>query len=392
MAITSRLPIHPFQTSLETLRGHHWMYFTDVYRGCQFSCAYCLYRGPADYGAHVQPMTGHIDGGRPMLDTRVPGILDVGATTDPYQPLEHDEQRTRALLHTLLDLEQPVFLLTRGELVERDADVLAQLGARGLVEVCFSLISLDPQTTEILEGRTPLPERRLAAARALSDRGVPVSFHLAPLIPGLYGPGELDRLVHAMAAAGGRHVFGAILGARPGFWSGFVTALETLRPARFHDWDAFRDAYPPDMRLDAAEGAATGTGPAVVDCTRELRHACDSAGLPFVSETVPGLSSATLTGGIYRWKMPTVYDMASWIRAQARPVHLATFDRDYYQAFAPSAALRSLVAQLWQDSSLFQNTAVQRHDLEGQVAYSAGATLQTGPTRTLTVRRSGGAG
>ncbi|MEU5674424.1 radical SAM protein [Micromonospora sp. NPDC047753] len=358
-----------------------------MYQGCQFSCAYCLYRGPSDYGAHVRPMTA----GPVSLDravSQLDGIVDIGATTDPYQAIEEQQERTRELLRQVLADEQPIFLLTRGTLVERDADLLVRLAERGLVEVCFSLITLDPYTTDVLEGRTPPPLERLAAARRLADRGIPVSFHVAPLIPGLDSEAGLRDLVEAMARAGAQHVFGAVLGARPGFWPTLLGLLD--RVAHFHDRALFRAGYPDDLELRGQDGAVIGSAEVVTTCSKQLRAACDAAGLPFVSETVPGLTSTVLSSGIYRWKMPTVHDMADWVSNQRRGITHHAFEEGFYRAFAPDEALRALVAGLWRDGTLFANTSLAGQIIDGQMTYADTGRLHVEAMRTLTVRRNGG--
>ena len=50
--------VFPFQTSVESVRAHHWRTITDAYSGCAFNCQYCLYKGPDDYGAHVRVARG----------------------------------------------------------------------------------------------------------------------------------------------------------------------------------------------------------------------------------------------------------------------------------------------------------------------------------------------
>ena len=83
------------------------------------------------------------------------GIVDIGAATDPYQPIESREMRTRHLLEALLEHQTPVFVLTRGTLVTRDRDILSRMAEQGLVEVCFSLITLNEEVTRVLEPGAP---------------------------------------------------------------------------------------------------------------------------------------------------------------------------------------------------------------------------------------------
>jgi DNA repair photolyase len=57
----------------------------------------------------------------------VPGVLALGANTDPYQPVERELGITRAVLEVLDEFGHPVSVTTKGALIERDLDLLARL-------------------------------------------------------------------------------------------------------------------------------------------------------------------------------------------------------------------------------------------------------------------------
>ncbi|HEX6911832.1 MAG TPA: radical SAM protein, partial [Longimicrobium sp.] len=372
--------LYPFQSSLETIRAHHWRTFTDVYSGCAFNCRYCLYRGPSDYGSHVRPSTLE-----EALPASLPGILDIGAATDPYQPIEAHEKRTRALLQVLARERVPTFVLTRGILVTRDTDVLLEMAGEGLVEVCFSLITLREDVTAVLEPGAPPPAQRLEAAAHLAAAGIPVSFHVAPLIPGLDGERELRTLAAEIFATGATHIFTAMFGARPGFWEDFRDLLFSLRD-RIHDWGQFTRAYPADLRLDPAD-AVTCDVEHAEPVLRPVREAALEKGRPFISENYAAFTTAPLMGGIYRWKLPTVYDMATWIASRGGPVGWDEFREGYYRAFSPSPELEGIVHGHWRDGSLFAGALVQAGERDGERAYEASDRPLPFPTRTLVTRK-----
>ena len=54
----------------------------------------------------------------------------VGTATDPYQPIEGHYKLTRRSLEALLAARTPIGLVTKGPMVVRDADLLAELGRR----------------------------------------------------------------------------------------------------------------------------------------------------------------------------------------------------------------------------------------------------------------------
>ena len=99
------------------------------------------------------------------------------------------------------EFRNPVSVITKNELVTRDADLLEQLASHRAASVNVSITTLDPDLHRTLEPRTATPARRLEAVRALASRGIPVNVLIAPVIPALTDH-EIPRLVEAAAATG----------------------------------------------------------------------------------------------------------------------------------------------------------------------------------------------
>src|SRR5690606_15193908 len=104
-------------------------------------------------------------------------------STDPYQPIERELQLTRSILRVLKDFRHPCSLITKGRLIERDVDILADMARDGLVAVYISITTLDPDLKRKLEPRTASPAARLRMVRLLSNAGIPVGVMVAPVIP-----------------------------------------------------------------------------------------------------------------------------------------------------------------------------------------------------------------
>ena len=126
--------------------------------------------------------------------------INLGANTDPYQPIERRYRITRQILQAMLEQRHPVSIVTKNALVERDLDLLAPLAQRNLVYVFVSVTSLDNRLASKLEPRASAPHRRIAAIRALSDAGVPSGVLVAPIIPMLTDRWMEQILEHAHAA------------------------------------------------------------------------------------------------------------------------------------------------------------------------------------------------
>ncbi|MFI1919359.1 SPL family radical SAM protein [Nocardia sp. NPDC020380] len=371
--------VFDFQTSIETLRAHHWRAFADAYSGCAFNCQYCLYKGPDDYGRHVRTIDATA-----IADADL-GILDIGTSTDPYQPIEATEKRTRTVLEAALEQRIPVFLLTRGTMVERDVDILSDLAREGLVEVCFSVITLNEALASRLEVRAPRPADRLRTAEHLAGQSIPVSFHVAPVIPGLNSPADMDELGFELAGISGRHVFAAVLGAQRAFWGSFYGVMDDAA-ADCHSIDEFRAAYGRDLDFERSAAVTCGLGPAS-PTLMPLREGVTRGGALFVSENFPHLTTGALEGGIYRWKLPTVYDMAAWVSTRPGTVYWNEFDH-WYQEFRPGPELTTLVKSLWDSRELFVGAAVKSDGSDGPVGYRTTSVVTESARTTLVARRA----
>ena len=94
--------------------------------------------------------------------------------TDAWQPIERRLGVTRSILEVLAETRHPVSIVTKGVLIERDLDLLAELAADGLAEVMISVTTLDKALARKMEPRAPTPERRLEMIGRLQAAGVPV--------------------------------------------------------------------------------------------------------------------------------------------------------------------------------------------------------------------------
>jgi DNA repair photolyase len=190
--------------------GFTWS--VNAYRGCGHACAYCYARPTHEYlgfGAGTDFET------RIAAKLRAPALLReaferpswrgelvaMSGVTDPYQPLEASLRLTRGCLEVCLEYLNPVAIITKAPLVERDLDLLAPLARRGAASAMVSLPFLDKARARALEPGAAAPERRLSTVRRLAEAGVPVGVMVAPVIPGLNDE-EIPRVLDAAAAAG----------------------------------------------------------------------------------------------------------------------------------------------------------------------------------------------
>lgn len=199
---TNQSPDVPFEQSI------------NPYRGCEHGCIYCFARpthaywdfSPGlDFETRLIAKTGAADRLREALDKpnyRCKPIA-LGMNTDAYQPLEKQRRITRELLEVMRDYRHPVTIITKGGLVLRDLDLLAELATDGLCSVSVSLTTLDNDLKRRLEPRAASPATRLKVVRELTAAGIPTSVLLAPMIP-FINDAEMEALLEAAAGAGAK--------------------------------------------------------------------------------------------------------------------------------------------------------------------------------------------
>jgi len=181
------------------------------YRGCFHACAYCYARPTHEYwgfGAGtdfdskiiVKPHAPALLR-QALLKSSWKGELIVfSGNTDCYQPLEATYGLTRACLEICAEFQNPVGIITKSSLIQRDLDVLLQLQARSWVRVYFSIPFADNETARKIEPQAPSITKRLEAMRILSEAGIATAVSVAPIIPGLNDEDIPDILVQARRA------------------------------------------------------------------------------------------------------------------------------------------------------------------------------------------------
>ncbi len=166
------------------------------YQGCEHGCIYCYARPSHAYldmspGIDFETKLTYKVNAAVQLERELarPGYrcasITLGANTDPYQPVEKTHRITREVLQVLQRCRHPVSIITKGALITRDIDILADMAADGLCSVAISLTTLDASLKRLMEPRAASHQARLAAMESLSSAGIPVTVLFAPVIPAL---------------------------------------------------------------------------------------------------------------------------------------------------------------------------------------------------------------
>ncbi|MGH3008753.1 MAG: radical SAM protein [Gaiellaceae bacterium] len=247
----------PCRSALNRVRGMPFAWSLNPYMGCAHQCTFCYVRAfearadrPWDdrYGSSIRVKTNIAEVlrrelARPSWDHEPAAI---GAATDPYQPAEGRYRLTRACIEAFAEAASSFSIITRGPLVVRDVDVLAEAASRAEVSVTFSVPTLDHEIWRRTEPGTAPPRQRLRALSVLVEAGIKASVGMAPILPGLSDKPELiAEVVREARAAGATGIWANLLYLRSGTREHFLAALERDWPELLPEYEELyrRGAY-----------------------------------------------------------------------------------------------------------------------------------------------------
>ncbi len=189
-------------------------YTLNLYRGCQHQCIYCDSRskcyGIESFASDVLVKANAIELLRAELPRkRVRGTVGTGSMNDPYMPLEATVGLTRRALAVIAEHRFPVHVITKSDLVLRDADLLAEIG-RVYAAISFTVTAADDALSQRVEPGAPPTSRRFAALAALAARGLYTGVTMMPILPFIEDTAEnIAGIVAQAAAAGARYILPA---------------------------------------------------------------------------------------------------------------------------------------------------------------------------------------
>ena len=225
-------------------------YTMNLYRGCQHQCIYCDSRSECyqieDFDHDVLVKANALDLLRDELPRkRVKGTVGTGSMNDPYMPLEAKLNLTGRALEIIAGHRFPVHVITKSDLVVRDADILADIG-RVYAAVSFTVTAADDDLSRRLEPGAPPTSKRFAALAALAARGIYAGVTMMPILPFIEDNAEnITGIVTQAAAAGASYImpaFGMTLRDRQRAY--YYAQLDRLFPGLREQYEArFGDRY-----------------------------------------------------------------------------------------------------------------------------------------------------
>ena len=167
------------------------------YRGCEHGCVYCFARPSHTYmglspGIDFETKLFFKPEAARLLERELSNPryrcdrIQLGANTDPYQPIERKLMITREILKVLSRFKHPVTITTKNALVARDADILGPMGQANLAMVSVSITTLDRKLARAMEPRASTSQPSWKSWRVKASKR-PDSLDLAPRPLGPWG-------------------------------------------------------------------------------------------------------------------------------------------------------------------------------------------------------------
>ncbi len=268
------------------------------YRGCMHACAYCYARPSHEYlsfGAGTdfdRKIVIKRDAAKLLRDAfdkkSWKGELVVfSGVTDCYQPLESTYRLMRECLQVCVEYKNPVSIVTKSPLVERDIDVLLQLQQVARVSVAISVPFWDEAKSRAIEPFVTTPARRIKIIERLASAGLPVTVNVAPVIPGLTDE-DMPSILEAASAAGATRAFYMLLRLPSSVKQVFEERLRAALPLRADKVLArLRDAHKGKL-YDASFGErGVGQGPHAELIARLFETTTARLGLSTATQEAP---------------------------------------------------------------------------------------------------------
>ncbi|MDR2965386.1 MAG: radical SAM protein [Treponema sp.] len=163
-------------------------YVMNIYRGCNHGCIYCYAR------SNYYEKTDNFDCVRAkkdalriirddLLKKRKTGVILTGGVSDPYNPEEKESKLTRNALELINAYRFGICIITKSDLVKRDADILLDIKEHLPATVNFSIICSDDETCKKVEPFVSTSGERFKAIEYLSGKGIITGVLMDPVIP-----------------------------------------------------------------------------------------------------------------------------------------------------------------------------------------------------------------
>ena len=160
--------------------GHCDTWTINPYRLCDHRCTYCI-TGAQGKSVPTYDAQRTIEAiGEALEGIPNDRLIMVGGFSDPYPHAEEEHQITREILKFLNGQNRRYNIITKGLLVERDADLIKN---NPICKIVLSFSTLDDELAKHVEPFVSPPSARLDLVKRLVAQGIRVAISMSPWIP-----------------------------------------------------------------------------------------------------------------------------------------------------------------------------------------------------------------
>lgn len=160
----------------------------NIYRGCTHGCIYCDSRSDC-YNMRHDFEDVEVKRNAPELlekalaSKRRLCMIGTGAMSDPYMHCEEKLRLTRRCLEVIDRHGFGVTVLTKSDMILRDADLLCSINSKAKAVVQMTLTTYDEDLCRILEPNVCTTKRRHEVLEAMQKNGIPTVVWFTPVLP-----------------------------------------------------------------------------------------------------------------------------------------------------------------------------------------------------------------
>ncbi|MCI8327918.1 MAG: radical SAM protein [Lachnospiraceae bacterium] len=210
----------------------------NLYRGCSHGCIYCDSRSKCYQMNHdfedIEVKENAVELLEKILKhKRKKCMIETGAMTDPYIPLEQELGYMRKCLELIDTYGFGINILTKSDRILRDLDLLIRIHKKTKCVVQMTMTTHDEELCQIIEPNVCTTKRRHEVLKVMQEYGIPTVVWMTPILPFINDTEEnLNGILDYCVDAGVRGImsFGIGMTLREGNREYFYKNLERSFP------------------------------------------------------------------------------------------------------------------------------------------------------------------
>jgi DNA repair photolyase len=216
-------------------------YTIDPYQNCEFGCTYC--DSSLEKTVYIKKNAPDIF--EKDLKNIKKGTIIVGSVHDPYQKIEKKELITRKILEIIKKYNFSCHILTKSDLVLRDADIISEIKDS---RVTISISSIKNDVTKYFENNVPSPETRLKTIKKLIDIDIKTGIAIIPILPFIVD-NELEDIIKNAKKHNAQYILYKHLELKGDQKNCFLMKLKEFQPDLISKYEnMYKEYYLPDKK------------------------------------------------------------------------------------------------------------------------------------------------